>query len=252
MSYNPLTIEYTYKKEASGNYYVGYANDIYLTQKFVRNIYLTIGSKDEKNEFLASVLAIFWPSPWKLQFRYKYSILENGKNNLFQNISVSPFLGGSLTSYNYHSITDHVFYHGDNSYMQMYAGAAVGTRKTVIDKFSYIEIFASPQISYTLHSGLGGGEDLNPVTYLSDRSKTSSAFAAKVLDFNIPIGIGFKYRYFFIKSGISITTTLVGEERWRKGGKLTVNSYNLPKIPIFMECGVHFRKFKQLEREMSN
>ncbi|MDR0303777.1 MAG: hypothetical protein LBH98_03275 [Chitinispirillales bacterium] len=247
MYHNPLTIEYNYKKEASGEQYVGFANDIYLRQGWMRDFFVTTGSKDEKQEWSGCAMML----PWRFKFRHKYNVFDIGRDNIFQNLSFSPFYGISMAYYWRNGLTEHTFSQKSNGYIQTYVGTAFGTRKRIIDTFSYIEIFVSPQISLTYYGRLGGGDDYNPINKL-DKDWLVSKYSVVMWDFSMPIGVGFKYRYFFIKSGISITTTLVGEERWRKGGKLTINSYNLPKIPIFMECGIHFRKFKQLEREMSN
>jgi hypothetical protein len=264
MSYNPLTIEYNYKREASGDKYVAYANDIYLrNRKLQRDGYIAVGSKDEKNELLATAILA---SSWKIQAQYKGNVFEGGENNLFQNISVSPFLGTAMARYQYSFWGTDIHTEQNNGYVMLYGGTALGTRKKVIDNFSYIEIFTAPQLSLTYYGGLGGGEDYNPVNeihpnwgndtnYIVVNGNTRvngvkpASFSQTMYDFTLPIGVGFKRRWFFVKGGIAISTTFGGEKRNIKGGVLTVDSHNLPQIPFFAEIGFHFRKFKQLERE---
>lgn len=250
MAYNPLIIEYNYKRNAFENQYVGYANDIYLTQKkLVRDGYVAIGSKDEKKELFASIMMF----PWRFQAQYKANVFKSEKNNLFQNISISPFGGIAIAKYIYNSITDHIFLDQNNGYVQLYSGVSLGTRKKIIDDFSYIEVFTAPQISLAYYYGLGGGEDYNPVGELDpDNWEKGKSFSQTKYDFTAPIGLGFKRRWFFVKGGIVMSTTLNKEKGTYRNGKLTINSHNLPQIPFFMEIGCHFRKFKELEKENSN
>jgi hypothetical protein len=248
MSYNPLIVEYNYKREATFNHqYVGYANDIYLTQnKFVRDAYVAAGSKDEKNEYWGSYGFV----PLEIRFRYKYNIINAGKNNLFQNVAVSPLFGIAMNFYLRESFFRDIDNGTSNGYIQVYGGSAIGTRKKIIDDFSYIEFFVSPQISLTYYGRLGGGYDTDLTDFLApDRDRN---FSLTMCDFTIPIGVGFKHRLLFIKSGIAISTTLGGETRKISGGNLIVDSYNFPQIPFFAEIGFHFRKFKSLEKELKN
>ncbi|MCL1947643.1 MAG: hypothetical protein FWF51_10935 [Chitinivibrionia bacterium] len=249
-SYNPLKIEYTYKKEALGNQYAAYAGDIYLTQRNISDdIYVSIGNKNEKNEVLVTATSSI-PITLKIYFRSNNKILDVGENNLFQNIAVSYFLGFSFVFYPYSSMFDDFNFSQDNGFGQLYSGAAIGTRKKIIDDFSYIEIFTAPQISLTYYGGLGGGDDFNPVIEIEP--SWSNNFSVTMYDFYIPIGVGFKHKLFFIKSGIAISTTFNGETRKISGGNLIVDSYNFPQIPFFAEIGFHFRKFKSLEKELKN
>ena len=247
MAYNPLTTEFNYKRATSDNQYVAMANDMYLTQKWLRDMYITIGNENEKKEFLASAMI----NPFRIQAQYKANIFEAGENNLFQNIAISPFGGTAMAYYLYHGLTEHVFTRQNNGYIMLYSGIALGTRKKIIDNFSYIEIFTAPQFSLTYYGGLGGGPDYNPITEINP-SWAGTSFSQTMYDFTAPIGVGFKRRWFFVKGGVAISTTFGGEERNVKGGKLTINSHNLPQIPFFAEIGFHFRKFKQLERETND
>ena len=244
MAYNPLVIEYNYKREASGNQYVAMANDIYLTQKWTRDMYITIGNGNEKKEFLASVMI----HPFRMQAQYKANVFESYENNFFQNIAISPFVGITFTFFAYNSLFQDYNWRKDNGYIMLYSGAAFGTRRKIIDGFSFIEIFAAPQLSLTYYSRLGGGDDFNPITEINP-NWASISFGQTMLDFTLPIGIGLKRRWFFVKGGIAISTTLGGEERNVEGGVLTVDSHNLPQIPVFMEIGAHFRKFRKIEKE---
>jgi hypothetical protein len=252
---NPLFIEYDYKKAAAGDKYVGYASDVYFSQEWVREVFVA-GSKDEKNEWGVSYALI----PCRLRFRYKYNAFEVGGDNLFQNVSFSLLCGSAMAYYFRNMFDEHVFSQQSNGYIQLFGGLPLGTRKKIIDKFSYIEIFASPQISFTYYGGLGGGEDYNPVGEIhpnwnrkpsSISWKKGARFSKTMWDFAVPIGVGFKYRLFFVKSGIALTTTFGGEERTYRGGELTVDSYNFPRIPFFAECGFNFnfRMFKSKRSE---
>jgi hypothetical protein len=245
--YNPLIIEYNYRRPAYGNQYVGYANDIYLSQKkLLWPFYVYTGTKNEKVEFGGS----WFFYPVNIKYRCKVNVFEGGENNLFQNLSLSLFLGNSMTFYVRNLIFDEIFTQRSNGYIQLYAGTAFGTRKKIIDSFSYIELFTSPQISLTYYGRLGGGEDYNPVAELTP-SRKNLTFREVKHDFCAPIGVGFKRRLFFARAGVAVTTTLGGEKTRVNGGTLTVDSYNLPKIPYFVETGFHFMLFRHLEREMN-
>jgi hypothetical protein len=260
LSHNPLTITHYYEQKPQEHmygYYSGYSaysNVIYFKKNaWEREGFINVGLRNEKLEISAWLQAGFVRRSI-MRTRIKFNHIDIGDNRIFGNIAVSSFVGFSFIEYiSPFAIVKRIDSHVEN--IVLYGGASVGTRKK-IDDFSYFEIFTNPHISFTQYTGLGS-RSYDPAkvlenSYIVDKDKTFNLWFP---DFSMPVGVGVKYRNFFARTGFAISVTIGGESRNlnRPGtflDKVVVDSYNLPKIPIFMECGVHFRKFKQLEREM--
>jgi len=241
--HNPLIIKYAYRANAWGDRYPAFANDVYFTQRIMRQGGVSIGTKDEKNEVWFSYALFF---PWRFRFRHKANAFELGDDRLFRNVSISPFYGISMAYYARNSLFDHVNRQRSNGYIQTYFGTALGTRKNFA-RFSYFEIFTSPNISRTYYGALGGGRNYNPMHEINP-NRTVPNFSASFWDFAMPAGVGFKHRIFLFRNGMAVAHTFGGEERRIRSGNLTVDSYNFPNVIFFSEMGIHFRRFRMREK----
>jgi len=230
---NQFIIKSNHRRPASGELYTAFASDIYFGRIFMIDRSLSVTTKDEKNE--VSISAVF--IPLRFRFRHKFNVFENEKDGVFKNFAISPFYGISMTAYSTQI---------SESYTQGHFGTAFGTRKKFA-RFSYFEIFTSPTISYTSYQ-LEGSERSNPIRQISPVPRSAPRFNVMFWDFAMPVGVGFKHRIFFFRNGLAFTHTLGGESRKVTNGTVTVNSYNFPKAPLFVEMGIHFRKFRELER----
>jgi hypothetical protein len=272
-TYNQYSLIHYYKKGAEGNKYPIYSNTVYLTQydwfmgmmfdsKFygsngTLNFRIEIGDeKQEKLEvaFFLSAIPVLDVIPFShatAKLRIKYNFMEEGEDRLFKNVAIT-FFGGVCARYLCYSESD---YHGkvasNKGTIMLYNGAAIGTRKKT-DDFSYFEIFTSPQISFTYFGRLGG-LSFDPANFLEGYEKYPR-FGLWFPDFTMPVGIGRKHRNFIARTGGAFSTTIGNDTRNlnRDGAPIDKVVFNSNNFSFFFELGIHFRKFKEMEKEANS
>jgi hypothetical protein len=275
IEHNPLAVVHYYEKEAQGDQYAFQANRIYFTNQsnlldvenffeyFRTCYYLTIGTRNEKLEFtgMIKVMGIMPPmipgAPGAiLRLRSKLNHIDNGENSLFKNVALSSFIGLEMQSHSYG--THHGGYNDDSEDKEiylLYSGISVGTRKKVAS-YSYFEMFTNPQLSLTHYTNLGGRFDpVNIINFDYVWDHYSGTFGLSVPDFTMPIGVGIKHKNLFMRTGGAFSTT-IGKNtrnlnRYRAAlvDKVVFESNN---FSFFLEIGIHFRKFRELEKEANN
>jgi hypothetical protein len=184
-------------------------------------------------------------SSFEAKLHLKFKCIDKGENILFKNIAISSFIGTSIKLYEYgEGLYDNAREATDKTSYMFCIGSAVGTRKK-IDDFSYFEIFTSPQISLTYYDKLGGGM-FDPANFLLGYKYEK--FGLWIPDFSLPVGVGFKYRYFIVNTGTAFSTTIGSNTRRlnRDGALIDKVVFESNKFSFFAELGIHFRKFKQL------
>jgi hypothetical protein len=237
-----------------------YSNTIYLTpyDGFMEfsDYYIIIGSKKENFElytmaYTGALMPLFGFYRLVGELGLKINHVDNGESSLFKNIAISSFIKTSIRRYLYEGDFGGYRTAGYKTSYFLCSGPSIGTRKK-LDNFSYFEIFTNPQFSLTYYDGLGG-KMFDPANFAYGYEKYSE-FGLLILDFSVPVGVGFKYRYFTVKVGMAVTTIVGNKTRHLNRNetlvdKVVIDSHN---FTLFADVGIHFRKFKQLEREMSN
>jgi hypothetical protein len=250
---NPVNVIHYYEAKTQGNTYSASQNSVYLTEGLERvgTVYVKSGIIKQKLELMAGFWFFSPGSP--IYARLKFNNIDIGEDGLFKNLAISHFGGFIYSSFSYNQ---YVPVYNKNAVM-LYSGTAFGTRKK-IDDFSYLEIFTSPEFSFTHYNNLGGKYDPPNVLkygneYGYDDDKYQK-FGLWIPDFNMPIGVGVKYRHFFIKGGLAFSAAIGGKERHlnRNGAFLDKVVVDTKNFSAFLQTGIHFRKFRELGKEANN
>jgi hypothetical protein len=159
--------------------------------------------------------------------RVVFNLYDKGNDNLFENISVSPFVGNFINSMLSYDIASQGI-----TYFTNYCGISVGTRKLAQVKYSF-ELFVSPSYLLTWYGVYNefGYSSIGRIAFLTQ---------------SIDVPLGFRYIFekrtvkFSIKSGIGLH--FIVRER-TTGTYATMNtsySFNSSYISAFAEMGFHF------------
>ena len=211
----------------------------------------TVGIKD-KIEIGLSLFGLPVESIFvRARFRVVYNLYNNGGNNLFESIAISPIVGTSGNIIIYEITQQNHEHYFINHYISTYCGVSIGTRKFVQEKYSF-ELFSSPSYSITVYQP----------TFVVDYNNISNL---EILQQSLDIPVGFRYISekrivkFSIKSGIGLHF-IVNDKRVNDGGyalHATINSsysFNSSYLSAFAEMGLHFgaRRYNRERREQLN